>query len=265
MKYFPLYGILFSEGETMIRSLIKAANVLEALKESEHELTIAEISEIVDIPPSTAHRILSTLIEVGYAEKDDRTHLYSLGAGLIPLGIKASSYIDPQSISKDVLKNLSDKTSEDSFLIIKSGDKGLVISKAEGNHSLKIVENFGLEIDLHKGAIRKAILAFQSDDYIDYYLSKNLEDYLEGDVDKEKLKEDLREIRQNRFSISDSEYITEAIGMGAPVFNFKNELVGAVGIVVPKDRVDRYSESKYVQAVKNCGVEFSKSLGYSKY
>ena len=75
----------------------------------------------------------------------------------------------------------------------------------------------------------------------------------------------MREIRQNRFSISDSEYITEAIGMGAPVFNFKNELVGAVGIVVPKDRVDRYSESKYVQAVKNCGVEFSKSLGYSKY
>ncbi len=249
----------------MIQSLIKAASVLEALKDSDHELTIAEVSEIVDIPPSTAHRILSTLIEIGYAEKNDRTHLYSLGAGLIPLGIKASSYIDPQSVSKEMLRELSEKTSEDSFLIIKSGDNGLVISKAEGSHSLKIVENFGLEIALHKGAIRKTILAFQSDEYIDYYLSKKLDNYLDGVVDKNKLKSDLREIREQRYSISDSEYISNAIGIGAPVFNFKNELLGAVGVVVPRDRINKDNEKTYIEAVKNCGMEFSKRLGYSKY
>lgn len=248
----------------MIQSLVKATNVLDILKNENRELTIAEISESLYIPPSTAHRILSTLIEVRYVSKDEKTHLYSLGPALIPLGIKASAKIDPQAVGRNILEKLSDLTLEDSFFIIKSGDKGLMISKAEGKHSLKIVENFGIEIDLHKGAIRKTILAFQSDEYIENYLKKNLADYLDSSVNKETLKKDLMEIRKSKISVSDSEYIEGAIGIGAPVFNYKDDLVGAIGVVIPRERVTEESKKEYIEAVKNCGIEFSKNLGYSE-
>ena len=248
----------------MIQSLVKATNVLDILKNENRELTIAEISESLDIPPSTAHRILSTLIEVRYVSKDEKTHLYSLGPALIPLGIKASAKIDPQAVGRNILEKLSDLTLEDSFFIIKSGDKGLMISKAEGKHSLKIVENFGIEIDLHKGAIRKTILAFQSDEYIENYLKKNLADYSDSSVIKETLKKDLMEIRKSKISVSDSEYIEGAIGIGAPVFNYKDDLVGAIGVVIPRERVTEESKKEYIEAVKNCGIEFSKNLGYSE-
>ena len=264
MKYFPLYDIILLEGEIMIQSLVKAANVLDILKNENRELTIAEISEFLNIPPSTAHRILSTLIDVGYVSKDDRTHLYALGPSLIPLGIKASSKLDPQAVGKDVLETLSDITLEDSFFIIKSGDKGLMLSKAEGKHTLKIVENFGIEIDLHKGAIRKTILAFQPNDYINYYLKKDLSDYLDAPVDKEILRKDLIDIRNKKISVSDSEYIEDAIGIGAPVFNYKDDLVGAIGVVIPRERVTEKSKKEYIEAVKKCGIEFSKNLGYSQ-
>ena len=239
----------------MIQSLVKAANVLDILKSENRELTIAEISEFLNIPPSTAHRILSTLIGVGY--------VYGLGPALIPLGIKASSKLDPQAVGKAVLEKLSDVTMEDSYFIIKSGDKGLMLSKAEGKHSLKIVENFGIEIDLHKGAIRKTILAFQSDDYINYYLKKDLSDYLDAPVDKEALRHDLMHIRNNKISVSDSEYIDSVIGIGAPVFNYKDQLVGAIGVVIPKERITEESKKDYMEAVKNAGIDFSKNLGYS--
>ena len=248
----------------MIQSLVKAANVLDILKSENRELTIAEISEFLNIPPSTAHRILSTLIGVGYVSKDERTHLYGLGPALIPLGIKASSKLDPQAVGKAVLENLSGMTNEDSYFVIKSGDKGLMLSKAEGKHSLKIVENFGIEIDLHKGAIRKTILAFQSDDYINYYLKKDLSDYLDAPVDKDALRHDLMQIRNNKISVSDSEYIDSVIGIGAPVFNYKDQLVGAIGVVIPKERINEASKKEYIEAVKNAGIEFSKNLGYSE-
>ncbi|NMW84431.1 IclR family transcriptional regulator [Peptoniphilus sp. AGMB00490] len=248
----------------MIQSLVKAANVLDVLKNENRELTIAEISEILNIPPSTAHRILSTLIEIGYVSKDERTHLYGLGPSLIPLGIKASSKLDPQDVGKSVLENLSEITMEDSFFVIKSGDKGLMLSKSEGKHTLKIVENFGIEIDLHKGAIRKTILAFQPDDYINYYLKKDLSNYLDSPVDKEELRKDLMEIRSKKISVSDSEYIEGAIGIGAPVFNYKDVLVGAIGVVIPKERVTEETKREYIEAVKNCGIEFSKNLGHSE-
>ena len=248
----------------MIQSLVKAANVLDILKSENRELTIAEISEFLNIPPSTAHRILSTLIEVGYVSKDDRTHLYGLGPALIPLGIKASSKLDPQAVGKLILEKLSDITREDSYFIIKSGDKGLLLSKAEGKHSLKIVENFGIEIDLHKGAIRKTILAFQDEDYINYYLKRDLSDYLNAPVDKEVLRRELRQIKNEKICMSDSEYIDAVIGIGAPVFNYKDQLVGSIGVVIPKERITEESKKEYIKAVKSCGIEFSKNLGYSE-
>ena len=91
----------------MIQSLIKSSTILEYMKQSNKEYTIAEISEGVNIPPSTTHRILNTLIECDYVMKDDRTHLYKLGAGLISLGIAATSNTNLQNDAYPILKDLS--------------------------------------------------------------------------------------------------------------------------------------------------------------
>lgn len=248
----------------MIQSLIKASNILSFLKSENREFTIAEISEEVDMPPSTTHRILRTLIKCDYVQKDEKTHLYSLGPGLIPLGIAATGYINPQKIATKILKNLSKETLEDSFLVIKSGNKGLVISKMEGAHSLKIVENFGLEVDLHCGAIRKTILAFQSDEFIEKYISSDLTNYLEGKVEPRLLKEELLDIRDKKYAISNSEYIKDAIGIGAPVFNYNGDLLGAIGIVMPKKRYSDQMRENLINAVRNSADEFSKNLGYEE-
>ena len=58
--------------------------------------------------------------------------------------------------------------------------------------------------------------------------------------------------------------IEDAIGIGAPVFNYKENLVGAIGVVIPKERVTEATKKEYIEAVKNCGIEFSKNLGYSE-
>lgn len=252
------------EVKKLIQSLIKASMILEYLRSEKHEFTIAEIAESVDLPPSTAHRILSTLIHCGYVAKDERTHLYTLGPGLIPLGIAATANINPQRTAYDVLKELTKLTGEDSFLIIKSGDKGMVISKVEGNHTLKIVENFGLEIDLHWGAIRKVILAYQSPEYIDEYINKGLSNYLNGTVDEDKLRKELAQIRNTGISTSNSEYITNATGIGAPVFNYNNELLGAIGIVAPTERILSENKETAIHAVKTCAEKLSRKLGWSR-
>ena len=72
------------------------------------------------------------------------------------------------------------------------------------------------------------------------------------------------QIRNNKLSVSDSEYIDSVIGIGAPVFNYKDQLVGAIGVVIPKERINEASKKEYIKAVKNAGIEFSKNLGYSE-
>lgn len=247
----------------MIQSLVKASNILEFMKPVNKEYTIAEISEGVDMPPSTTHRILNTLIECDYVMKDERTHLYKLGPGLISLGIAATSNINLQEDAYPILKALSRVTEEDAFLMIKSGNKGLVIAKSEGPHSLKVVEHFGLEIPLHMGAIRKVLLAFQPEEYINFYLNEKLTPYINGEVpDKDELREELKKIKENNISISSSEYIKNGGGIASPVFDYKKDIVASIGIISPAYRITPDNQQELVKQVSYYAKELSKKLGY---
>lgn len=106
--------------------------------------------------------------------RDEHAHTYQLGPALISLGRAAADNVRIQDAALPILKNLSYCTREDSYLIIQVGDKGLVLDKTDGPNHLKVVEEFGYEMDLHCGAIRKALLAFQSDEYIRRYLYTRL-------------------------------------------------------------------------------------------
>ena len=57
----------------MIQSLLRSMELLEVLKEKNRSYTIAELSDQVNLPPSTIHRILQTFCEKKYVIRDDRS------------------------------------------------------------------------------------------------------------------------------------------------------------------------------------------------
>ncbi len=62
----------------MIKVLRKAFNILEILSSSDEAVSLAQIAEKADIPPSTCAGIIKELCETGFAEKD-QTRGYRLG------------------------------------------------------------------------------------------------------------------------------------------------------------------------------------------
>ena len=153
----------------MIQSIQRAVKILDVMKIPDKEFSIREISLATSLSASTVHRILATLVECNYVTHDEVTHNYKLGSALISLGIAAIHNTKLQEASVRILKKLSSLTQEDSFLMIRSGNKGIIIQKEQGPNNLKVVENFGYEISLHWGAIRKVLLAYQSDEFIQKY------------------------------------------------------------------------------------------------
>ena len=57
----------------MVQSLLRAIELLEALKVPERWFSLAELAEQVQLPPSTIHRILQTFCEKMYVVRDDKT------------------------------------------------------------------------------------------------------------------------------------------------------------------------------------------------
>lgn len=249
----------------MIQSLLRSLELLEALKEHSHKFTIAELSEQMALPPSTIHRILQTLCEKKFVIRDEHSHTYQLGPALISLGRAASNNIRMQDAALPILKNLSYVTREDSYLVIQVGDKGLVLDKVDGPNHLKVVEEFGYEMDLHCGAIRKVLLANQSDEYIRFYLEHIL-DRPEAfpQTSRSALAAELKIIKENGIAVSHGEYVHDAVGIGAPIFGSDGNISASVGIIAPYSRVtnDIHLE-RLKEQVKHSSVELSYYMGHT--
>lgn len=247
----------------MIQSLLRSIELLEILK-ARRSFTIAELAESVGLPPSTVHRILQTFCEKKFVVRDERSHTYRLGPALISLGKAASSGIRIQDAALPVLTDLTKKTREDSYLVIPVGNKGLVIEKVDGPNHLKVVEEFGYEMYLHCGAIRKVLLAFQSPEFIESYVQSVLyrHDALPR-LSPPELREELKKIRERGHAVSYGDYVGDAYGIGAPVFDAEGALAGSIGIIVPGVRIPD-EEALDLHAADVClyAAELSAALGY---
>lgn len=249
----------------MIQSVKRAIDILEALKAAERSFSIAEISKKVNLSPSTVHHILQTFCEKDYVVRDEKTHLYQLGPALISLGNAARRQTRLHNVASPFVQKLSNMTGEDSFLVIVAGFKGYILEKAEGSNSLKVIENFGYEIDLHCGAIRKVLLAYQPETFLHEYINHGLARYSENTiVDPDKLLIDLAKIRKEGIAVSCAEYIKDGFGIGAPVFNSNGKIVASIGIIAPLSRFSKERVEILKQNVKQCAKELSYRLGYEK-
>ena len=251
----------------MIQSLLRSMELLEVLKEKNRSFSIAELADAMNLPPSTIHRILQTFCEKKYTIRDERSHTYRLGPALIPLGKAAARGIRLQDAAYPVLTRLAKETKEDSYLVIPVGNKGLVIEKVDGPSHLKVVEEFGYEMYLHCGAIRKVLLAYQTPSFIDeYFKTIIVHDQAFPHVRPDDLRAELTSIRQAGYAITHGEYVNNAIGIGSPVFNADGDLACSIGIIAPEVRVmDETHLTAQRELVQEYAAELSADLGYEQH
>jgi len=63
----------------LIRSVIRALKLIKCFSFNKRELTLQELSKITNIPKTTVFRILISLENQGFIEKNKTTQTYKLG------------------------------------------------------------------------------------------------------------------------------------------------------------------------------------------
>jgi DNA-binding IclR family transcriptional regulator len=250
----------------MMQSLVRALEVLEALNGSgtKSSYSIAYLAQKLSLPPSTVIRLLQTLCAKHYVLKDEKSHEYMLGPALIPLGITARNNLHLQNFAYPILEKLVGQTAADAFLVIPSGNKGLVLEHINSRNSLRVLENFGFELDLHCGAMRKTLLAYQSKEFIENYIGAVINSpNAFPKTDAGTLLDALAKIRKEGAAVSHSDYISNAAGIGAPVFNSDGKLIASIGIITPESKVSAGNKiQELTRVVKNAAAELSLLMGY---
>ena len=106
--------------------------IIELLADRASELPLGEIAERLALPKSGAHRLLSTLVDVGWAEQDRSTGFYRLTMRLAALGQRFYAASGIPDICQPLLERFADECHEFARLAVVDGEGLLWLAHAQG-------------------------------------------------------------------------------------------------------------------------------------
>lgn len=213
----PPPGSNQESGAKRLKSVERAFAIIETL-EKRNGMTMKEVSNIVDLPRSTAYIYLKTLEEVGYIIKEGEE--YHLGFRFLKHGGYARHRLQIYQAAKTEVDDLARRTGEVvDFGIVENG-KRVLIYKSEGPDGVTQKPVTGDYAHLHMTALGKAMLATFDDDRVDSIVDEHgLPKATEHTIgEREELFATLDRTRERGYSLENEE---------------RREGIRAVGVAIP--------------------------------
>ena len=227
--------------------LHSAANTLDILDllSKNGELTVPEISQLTGFTKSSVFRMLATLESRKYVKKSADAK-YSLDVKLMILGNSVIERLDIIRFGHPMLMELTNRSGETSHMAILDGDVYVrIVDKVLSTSSIRTDSYIGFGRKAHLMACGKAILAFKSKEFIDAYIRVNdfspLTDY--SITSAGQLLLELKVTRQRGYSVDREESEYGLFCIGAPVFDVNGNVIAAISISGPADRMKKNFDS----------------------
>ncbi|MEG0770156.1 MAG: IclR family transcriptional regulator [Ruthenibacterium sp.] len=147
-----------------VQSVARIFNIIEVLAAHPQGASLQDISRESSLAKSTAHRLLASLVALGYAVQDSFTTHYRLTFKMFELSSGIVNDMDVLSVAKPHIDKLARHTGEAVHLVLQDGTDIVYLYKAEGTLSsvLRMGSHVGLRNPMYCTGVGKAILATQS-------------------------------------------------------------------------------------------------------
>jgi IclR family transcriptional regulator, acetate operon repressor len=215
----------------------RALSVLRCVEADDEGVGITELAQRTGLTVSTAHRLARTLAEAGLLHQDSRTERYQLGPGLVVLGRKAEQRLGYRQ-ALPLLEELATTTGESINLGIRAGDEVRVVLDVVSRQPLRFAQTAGSRVPMHVSAMGKCLLANAGDidDQIDR-LGALVQATHRTITDRDKLRRELRLVRERGWALNDEERNPGVRAIAAPVLDPGGEAIGAIAIQGPATRL----------------------------
>ncbi len=254
-----------NQSKLMIRSVQRALNILEALKNKIPEKSIKELSHELALSPSTIYRLLTTLKNRGYIEKNTETSKYRLGLKVFEVGSAVLKRMSLREEAKPVLMDLAKKTGDSAHLIVQYEDEALCLERINGDNYLKaLFLVVGGRMPMHIGASPRVLLAYLPEPEIDKIITtKKLTPWTKKSITRSDiLKQNLRQIKEQGYALSFEDATEGVAAIGAPVRNHTEKVIAAISVGGPCIHFKSPHLNELIELVKRAAKKLSKNLGY---
>jgi len=231
----------------------RALAILETLDSSRRGLNISEMSRKLRLPKSSVHVLMGTLERLGYLQKDSWTNNYFLGLKAYAFGRGMMKKIALSDLALPHMRALVDDLKLTSHLAILDRDQGVCIQKVESPSVICFDTYVGRRMDLHCTSVGKVILAYESEDVLERFLSKKafIRYTKKTMISPRRLRQELKKVRQSGFAIDDEEEELEVRCVAAPVFNSDGKFAAALSVTGTLGQIPLSNIQSVADVLKN--------------
>ncbi|MAT44734.1 MAG: IclR family transcriptional regulator [Anaerolineaceae bacterium] len=247
-----------------MQTLNRAIQILDCYTLDRYELGVREIARLTGLSTSVCGRLMAALKDEGILNQNEVSKTYSIGPKPLRWAEIYSTNLDIRNVALPIINELLVKTQETVSLYILDGSERLCIERMESAQNVRIVARIGRRLPLYAGSAGKVLLAFlpfhRQEEIIK---ATNFTPFTDSTItNPDQLRQELRKIRQQGFAFSDGEWVADAAGIAAPIFDHKNDVIAALTVSGPSSRFSPTSIQTYKEAILRGAEKISFELGY---
>jgi len=250
-----------------VQSVDRALSILELLGEYPGGTGLISISKELNLPKSTTHRLIQSLIAKNFVIQDTGNDRYRLSMKFVTLSSGLIENLDIRRIARPFIEELATKVNEVIHLCILDGHEVVYIDKVESNRTMRMYSQIGKRALLHCTGVGKMIMSGMSNEEIKVIAtSSQLPKFTPTTITTEvSLLKEIEEIRKSGYSLDREEHEEGIYCIAAPIYDYTNNIIAAFSISGPSERVKYDIESgNHIALIMETSNKISEMLGYKR-
>lgn len=240
---------------------LRTFDILKLLADRSTPLRLTEIKQVLDLPVSSLHNILQTMVTAEVVTVDEELR-YSTGPRTVALALRTVLSLDVRTIARRPLQELAREIGDDIYLGVRVGQRVLYADRVAGNQRVSLDIRLGEPLMLHSTATGKMFAAFDEQlaaQVLGGALPKATPNTI---TDPKLLQTEYARIRAAGYSKSEQESYEGVVGDAVPIRDNTGEVIAAVHVSVMATRATKAHERMLMPAARACVEQIEKLLGH---
>jgi len=249
--------------DNILQTVDRALEILELL--AREGMTATDIQHKMALNKSTVHRLMMTLLNRGFVERNDQTGIYQIGLKLVEISSIRLNHVELKTEALPYLHQLANKLNQSVQLAIYDEGEAVFIEKIEKYQSFHMFCQIGKRIPLYCSGVGKSLLLDKSDQEVRDILGETVFEAFTQDTLKsvDDLIEDLHSAKERGYTSDHAEHEDNVHCVAMPIYDYRSKIIAAASVTGFSEKVYKEEGETARKYLKITCDAISRRLGYN--
>ncbi len=242
--------------------------LIDVLIRSKREMSLKELAQGAEMPPSKAHRYLVSFCRSGLVEQTELQGRYDLGPLALRIGLSSLGRTNLERVAWQGLARLRDELDQTVTQTIWTDHGAVVLRSEEPTRTVMVNVKVGRTLPVTLSATSRLLLAFlprdRTRDLVEAEFERGAQPHYLGEkLDRRGFEQMLREVRERGLSRAESDLTDGIAALSGPIFDRTGNIVMAMTVLGPVGTLDIDWSGPNAIALRAACSELSARLGFA--